>query len=208
MPAKGREVDLDREASIKGPSKASRPPLLLCDRLGEGESLIWWSRGSGGALGYPHGFLAILLVLMGIYGFVSMPVQEGLVQEGLETFRLLSLFPPILLAGFFLLPPLVRGAQDEIYGLTQQRVIYVGVFPYLFFSVGGGDRRNSGASLMLRVTGNRERGNIRLRGILSELTWFSHRPQLRLSGIERPLEIARLIKSTLNLDLPIEDRTR
>jgi hypothetical protein len=58
----------------------------------------------------------------------------------------------------------------------------------------------------IRITGNRQTGSVQLRSMGDR----DHPAgdSMSLTGIERPLEIAALIKSTLKLDLPIEDLTR
>ena len=55
------------------------------------------------------------------------------------------------------------------------------------------------------VTGTKERGHIKLNRPAGRIRAY---PPFILFNAERPLELAQLIKTTLKIDQPIEDRTR
>jgi hypothetical protein len=84
-------------------------------------------------------------------------------------------------------------------------VIRIGLLPLAISA--DRDGRYGGAIHMLRVTGHRERGSLRLQSQFVGHTVL-RLPGIRLTGIDNPLEVAALIKSTLGLPVAIEDRTR
>lgn len=55
------------------------------------------------------------------------------------------------------------------------------------------------------VTGTKERGHIKLNRPIGKIRAY---PPFILFNAERPLELAQLIKTTLKIDQPIEDRTK
>lgn len=90
-----------------------------------------------------------------------------------------------------------------LYGLTGRRLLYSGLLDLSL----GRDGGSGGAIYMLRVTGGPERGDIQLQSrFIRPSAWATS--GLVLKGVDRPLDVAQLIKSTPGLDgVQIEDRT-
>jgi hypothetical protein len=93
----------------------------------------------------------------------------------------------------------------EIFVLTDRRIMMIDPRPPATGSTFSADGSRGWLIRHIRVFGSRGNGDIEFRTILNATN--SPRPW-RIRRIPRPLETAELIKSTLRLDLPIEDRTR
>jgi hypothetical protein len=200
MPAKGQEsMDQSRAIPMIGPDVQEMPPRALRQRLRADEQLLWWSSGRGST--FDRGSWAVVVVALGFLLLVS-----AIVRDNAALSRDFLVFAMVILGALAILRAIV-GARFEVYGLTGERVIFIPGPPSpLRYSVGR-DGGSAGAIHMLEVTGSRKRGSIRLQAAFGAHSMLKVRP-VRLTGIERPLEVAKLIQSTLDLPVPIEDRTR
>jgi hypothetical protein len=167
--------------------------------LEPGETIIRTGRGRGLNLTVLEG------VLLGVFALV-FSVAIGIAIQSGKPFNL------VWAAAMALVVPLiVLGAAAKSHGsvwvLTNRRLLFVGGpnpnwLPN--YAWGLSNRRPYAPRIHeLIVTGGKDRGRITLRG----MSWSSE-PAVTLTGVDRPLELAALIKSTLALDLPIEDYTR
>jgi hypothetical protein len=94
--------------------------------------------------------------------------------------------------------------------LTTQRVVSIDLLrPITNWMVAfGGEGRADGKHSPphpIIVTGTKQRGHIRLNRAPQNTRAY---PPFILFNAERPLEVAELIKRTLKIDQPIEDRTK
>lgn len=176
-------------------------PRAFTRRLAAGERVVFSGRGHGYDLAFEH------FAIPGIFvaAYIAWASVNGHVPGAPDTivailFALFS-FGIIVAVGF----SLIAGSNGAWFAVTDRRMLYRRSGPLeMAFALTGPSDRYGWRIRTLRVTGTKDRGSIKLHPMLA---LPSNGPVL-LAGVEKPLEVAQLIKNTLNLDLPIEDRTK
>lgn len=181
----------------------------LRGQLLKDEHVLWQGKGSGRALDAFNPALALRFGLLAI-------------GAGLLIFLLLDNRNPsynwvawvlliLLLArvGWFVWRSSATPAR-QVAMLTTQRVVSVDQMrPITNWTVGaGGEGRSDGKHSpphAIIVSGTKQRGHIRLNRAPQNTRAY---PPFILFNAERPLELADLIKRTLQIDQPIVDKTR
>lgn len=184
-------------------------PDVALDAMFPDEPVIWAQRG--------HGLRwQLIYTVPPVFYFSLVALMYALIAEAnpvLGMTALLMLVVAVPLWAFGMLRP-IFGPPYEHYVLTDKRLLHCtdlitrSTWALTYNTPLGADDL---PITYITVWGRRERGWIVLRSELNR----SHKWEFRLTnhpsslvGIERPLEVAKLIKSTLNLPFEIEDRTK
>lgn len=187
-------------------------PDAVCGALLPHEQVIWAQRGNG--CRWPLAYLAgpllhIVLVAFAAYMFGNTPNATASGQ------LFMPLCLAILLAIMLVLHArVIFGPASETYVLTNLRMIHCNAFlAPVVRSLTQTSVTGEQEFLITRVAawGRRERGWLMLRADEARSAPFSfilHPAITSLVGIDRPLELAALVKETLKLDFEIEDHTR
>ena len=191
-------MDQSRYTPLLGPDVQDIPPAVLRERLRVDETLVWWSRGCGSTFDRGSWLIVASLVAL-LLLLLSVPGATRLVVE-LLPIALILVVVLVVLRG-------ITGARNEVYGLTGGRLLFLFGPPVPICLDLRRDGGSAGAPSMLEVTGTRERGTLRLQSAVGLHSYWRLRP-VRLTGIDRPIEVANLIKATLDLPIEVEDRTR
>ncbi len=183
---------------VASPEAEDLPPPALREKLRPNETILWWSRGKGSTLDERTSwFVPLVCTASGALLLAALPGEIGRWSATLG----------FAIAIAVVIYRLFAAAGLELYALTNDRVLFIpGAPPVLCFSLHR-DGGSAGAISELLVTGKRDKGHLRLQSAFGRHSTFRHRP-IRLTGIKRPLEVAALIKATLHLPMPVEDRTR
>jgi hypothetical protein len=172
------------------------------DCMIDGELVVWTGRAKGVRL---DTFNVAVSIILGSSLFYALRLLLFTVDWVYQS-------PPLIALGFaaffsffavLSLVYIIFAPSFEVIALTNYRV----VIAHTFFSPLHRHAGRAGDPLPpiteIRVTGTPRRGRIKLRGLRLFVA-----PPIVLTGVSKPLELAALIKSTLALDLPIQDRTR
>ncbi len=198
---------------------ASAPPLILPQELRDNlyphETIVWIQKGQGVRWPLVYTVPPVFLILM--YAFFSWLIMRDLsVVPALGTIIFLGIFA-LFAFGMQLASVAgpIFGPASEYYVLTDERVLHHRSFPT--HSTRSLAAYGAALEIDLYIThigvwGSRARGWIMLRPDEYRALPFRFQPfphhATSLVGVEHPLEIAALIKSTLSLGFEIEDHTR
>lgn len=198
--------------------QASAPPdAIPVDRLYNGlrgqlqkdEHVLWQGKGSGRALDAFNPALIVRLSLLAVG--VALLIYLMLDNRS-STYNWVAWALGAVLAGrlaWFVWRSSATPSR-QVAMLTTRRLISIDQLrPITNWMVTlGGEGRADGKHAPphpIIVTGTKQRGHIRLNRAPQNTRAY---PPYILFNAERPLEIAALIKQTLNIDQPIEDRTK
>ncbi|MEZ5936857.1 MAG: hypothetical protein R3C52_01400 [Hyphomonadaceae bacterium] len=196
-------------------------PRAIAEGIWPNETVVWAHRGRG--LRFTGHIVAQSALLFMLYPAIVALYLLGTAASRTSwadvTFGAMVVLPLWAWQVFRLLRNMA-GPAFETYALTNKRVIHHTGFP--FPDTQSLDRTPDPDNERLHISclkaqGQRSRGSVRLRD--SYLVHWSRRwPPWRydrntrrdftLEGVDRPLELTQLIKTTLNLPYPIEDHTR
>jgi hypothetical protein len=199
-------------------TQASAPPdAIPVDRLYNGlrgqlqkdEHILWQGKGSGRALDAFNPALIVRLSLLAVG--VALLIYLMLDNRS-STYNWVAWALGAVLAGrlaWFVWRSSATPSR-QVAMLTTRRLISIDQLrPITNWMVTlGGEGRADGKHAPphpIIVTGTKQRGHIRLNRAPQNTRAY---PPYILFNAERPLEIAALIKQTLNIDQPIEDRTK
>lgn len=199
-------------------TQASAPPdAIPVDRLYNGlrgqlqkdEHVLWQGKGSGRALDAFNPALIVRLSLLAVG--VALLIYLMLDNRS-STYNWVAWALGAVLAGrlaWFVWRSSATPSR-QVAMLTTRRLISIDQLrPITNWMVTlGGEGRADGKHSPphpIIVTGTKQRGHIRLNRAPQNTRAY---PPYILFNAERPLEIAALIKQTLNIDQPIEDRTK
>ena len=208
-----------------GPARegASAPPLILPQELRDDmypdDRIIWMQRGHGAR--WPLVYAAPpVLIAIGMTFAIWLLVKD---RDGLEALGAIVFLGVFLLGCLFVVSAgaigIIFGPSSEYYVLTDDRVLHHRSAPThstrALSASGAGSEADLGIT-HIAVWGRRDRGWIMLRSDTYQALPFQSRLQrwpfphyvTSLVGVENPLQVAALIKSTLALDFEIEDHTR
>lgn len=181
----------------------------LRSEMHKNEHVLWQGRGSGRAF---NAFNRGLLLRFGliIVGFAL--VLWWMLDNPNPGNNWLAWILVLILVGRFALFFWQSSAtpKRQVAMLTTKRVLSVDIVrPETNWTISiGGEGRAEGqhaAPHPIVVTGTKERGHIKLNNPVGKIRAY---PPFILFNAERPLELAQLIKTTLKIDQPIEDRTK
>jgi len=205
MPAKGREqfvAHMTQEATGLPPAASAESAALhpkITRVLESGEQIIRTGRGRGLSLTVTECVLLGLFALLFGAGIVRA-IETG-VPFNLAWAAVMAIIVPLIIWGA------AAKSHGSVWALTNRRLLFVcGPNPSwpMNWAWSLSNRRPYAPRIReLTVTGGKDHGRIALRG----MSW-GNVPAVTLTGVDRPLELAALIKSTLALDLPVEDYTR
>jgi len=176
-------------------------PRAFTRRLAVDERVILSGRGRGFDLAFEH--FAIPGFFAAAYLAWANPKGYGPGAADMIAAILFALFSFGIIAavGF----SLIAGSNGAWFALTDRRLLYRRSGPLeMAFALTGPSDRYGWRIRTLRVSGTKDWGSIKLHPMLA---LPSNGPVL-LAGVDKPFEVAQLIKNTLNLDLPIEDHTK
>lgn len=201
------------------PSSDTAPPpgAIPADKLLPGlrgqlqkdEHVLWQGRGSGRAFNaFNRNMLirfGLLIVAVGLAIFLMLDNRNP--EYNWVAYVLVALLLARL--GWFVWQTSATPSRQAAM-LTTHRVVSVDLLrPMTNWTVAiGGEGRADGkhaAPHPIVVTGTKARGHIRLNAAPQNKRAY---PPFILFNTERPVEVAELIKTTLQIDQPIEDRTR
>ena len=181
----------------------------LRGQLQKDEHVLWQGKGSGRALDAfnPALILRFALLAVGVALLVYL-----MLDNRSTTYNWVAWALAAVLAGrlaWFVwrssAPP-----SRQVAMLTTQRVVSIDLLRPItnwMVAVGGEGRADGKHSPphSIIVTGTQQRGHIRLNRAPQNTRAY---PPFILFNAERPLEVAELIKRTLKIDQPVEDRTK
>ena len=190
-------------------------PQELSEKMYPDETIVWMQQGRGVRWPLVYTVPPVFVVVMGAFFFWLM-VRNLDGPESVGTLVILWIFAVVGLGAQFVAAAApIFGPRSEYYLLTTDRVLHHRSFPT--HSTRSLAARNADLEADLGITrisvwGNRARGWIMLRpdeyrALPFRFQVFPHFTT-SLVGVEDPLQVAALIKSTLGLDLEIEDHTR
>lgn len=181
----------------------------LRGQLQKDEHVLWQGKGSGRALDAfnPALILRFALLAVGVALLVYLMLDNRSTTYNWVAWALAAVLAGRL-AWFVWLSSATPSRQVAM--LTTQRVVSIDLLrPITNWMVAvGGEGRADGKHSPPRpiiVTGTKQRGHIRLNRAPQNTRAY---PPFILFNAERPLEVAELIKRTLKIDQPIEDRTK
>jgi len=206
MPAKGREVLLAKVQTHRIQTGAQSAPASAVEpafdvTLRPGEQIIWSARSRGRDFSGEHFVVPGLCMALG--AFSLWWIMTGRNGPDSPTFPAgLMLWALAWFGGFgWLCWSLVHAPDNSAAVLTNQRLFFrPAMWPHYIACFGRRSDPYLRPIRMLRLIGRKQRPLLKLHGM------FFVRTGPVVLGIDRPLEIAQLIKSTLKLDLPVEDR--
>jgi len=194
------------------PPGAIPPDRLLVGLRGQlqkGEHVLWQSRGSGRAF---NALSRGLLLRLGLLAIATAAVVFLLLDNRNPAYNWVAWTLIGLLVAriaLFIWQSSATPAR-QVAMLTTQRVVSTDLMrPLTSWQIDrGGEGRADGrhtAPHPIVVTGSKQRGHVRLNRAAQN--WRAYPPFI-LFNVENPLEVAQLIKKTLDIEQPIEDRTR
>lgn len=181
----------------------------LRGQLQKDEHVLWQGKGSGRAFNAfnPALILRLGLLAVGAGLLVFLMLDNRSTTYNWVAWALLG----VLLArvAWFVWRSSATPSR-QVAMLTTQRVVSIDLLrPITNWVVGiGGEGRADGKHSPphpIIVTGTKQRGHIRLNRAPQNTRAY---PPYILFNAERPLEVAELIKRTLKIEQPIEDRTK
>ena len=181
----------------------------LRGQLQKGEHVLWQGRGSGRAFSAFNRALLLRLGLLAIGAgllIYLMLDNRNPTYNGAVWILLALLFGRV---GWFIWQSSGTPAR-QVAMLTTTRLVSIDLLrPMTNWQVDrGGESRADGKHFpphALVVTGSKARGHIRLNRAPQNTRAY---PPFILFNAERPLEVAELIRKTLRIEPPIEDRTK
>ena len=181
----------------------------LRGQLQKDEHVLWQGKGSGRALDAfnPTLILRFALLAVGVALLVYL-----MLDNRSTTYNWVAWALAAVLAGrlaWFVWRSSATPSR-QVARLTTQRVVSIDLLRPItnwMVAVGGEGRADGKHSPPhpIIVTGTKQRGHIRLNRAPQNTRAY---PPFILFNAERPLEVAELIKRTLKIDQPIEDRTK
>ena len=181
----------------------------LRGQLQKDEHVLWQGKGSGRALDAfnPALILRFALLAVGVALLVSLMLDNRSTTYNWVAWALAAVLAGRL-AWFVWRSSATPSRQVAM--LTTQRVVSIDLLRPItnwMVAVGGEGRADGKHSPPhpIIVTGTKQRGHIRLNRAPQNTRAY---PPFILFNAERPLEVAELIKRTLKIDQPIEDRTK
>ena len=181
----------------------------LRGQLQKDEHVLWQGKGSGRALDAfnPALILRFALLAVGVALLVYLMLDNRSTTYNWVAWALAAVLAGRL-AWFVWRSSATPSRQVAM--LTTQRVVSIDLLrPITNWMVAfGGEGRADGKHSPphpIIVTGTKQRGHIRLNRAPQNTRAY---PPFILFNAERPLEVAELIKRTLKIDQPIEDRTK
>ena len=186
------------------PRRGSRSAAdIISRRLEPGERLIWSARGRGLPGNRPAPGIAdttdfgVLFCSALLLAFA--PIAWRFVEQAPQAAAFIVLMWALML--WSVLPRSLFGYWPMVYGLTNERLIIVN---YVFFGVSGSYGHDKIERLL--VNNFDGRGDLVFRGVGGD-QWMPQSPLSpgdALVGIDDPERVAKLIKSTLELNTPVE----
>lgn len=181
----------------------------LRGQLQKDEHVFWQGKGSGRALDAfnPALILRFALLAVGVALLVYLMLDNRSTTYNWVAWALAAVLAGRL-AWFVWRSSATPSRQVAM--LTTQRVVSIDQLRPItnwVVAIGGEGRADGKHSPPHRiiVTGTKQRGHIRLNRAPQNTRAY---PPFILFNAERPLEVAELIKRTLKIDQPIEDRTK
>jgi hypothetical protein len=181
----------------------------LRGQLQKDEHVLWQGKGSGRALDAfnPALILRFALLAVGVALLVYLMLDNRSTTYNWVAWALAAVLAGRL-AWFVWRSSATPSRQVAM--LTTQRVVSIDLLrPITNWMVAfGGEGRADGKHSPphpIIVTGTKQRGHIRLNRAPQNTRAY---PPFILFNAERPLEVAELIKRTLKIDQPVEDRTK
>ena len=181
----------------------------LRGQLQKDEHVLWQGKGSGRAFNAfnPALILRLGLLAVGAGLLVFLMLDNRSTTYNWVAWALLGLL--LARVAWFVWRSSATPSR-QVAMLTTQRVVSIDLLrPITHWMVAvGGDGRADGKHSPphpIIVTGTKERGHIRLNRAPQNTRAY---PPFILFNAERPLEVAELIKRTLKIEQPIEDRTK
>jgi hypothetical protein len=181
----------------------------LRGQLQRDEHVLWQGKGSGRALDAfnPALILRFALLAVGVALLVYLMLDNRSTTYNWVAWALAAVLAGRL-AWFVWRSSATPSRQVAM--LTTQRVVSIDLLRPItnwMVAVGGEGRADGKLSPPhpIIVTGTKQRGHIRLNRAPQNTRAY---PPFILFNAERPLEVAELIKRTLKIDQPIEDRTK
>jgi hypothetical protein len=181
----------------------------LRGQLQKDEHVLWQGKGSGRALDAfnPALILRFALLAVGVALLVYLMLDNRSTTYNWVAWALAAVLAGRL-AWFVWRSSATPSRQVAM--LTTQRVVSIDLLRPItnwMVAVGGEGRADGKHSPPhpIIVTGTKQRGHIRLNRAPQNTRAY---PPFILFNAERPLEVAELIKRTLKIDQPIEDRTK
>lgn len=181
----------------------------LRGQLQKDEHVLWQGKGSGRAFNAfnPALILRLGLLAVGAGLLVFLMLDNRSTTYNWVAWALLSLL--LARVAWFVWRSSATPSR-QVAMLTTQRVVSIDLLrPITNWMVAiGGEGRADGKHSPphpIIVTGTKERGHIRLNRAPQNTRAY---PPFILFNAERPLEVAELIKRTLKIEQPIEDRTK
>ena len=181
----------------------------LRGQLQKDEHVLWQGKGSGRALDAfnPALILRFALLAVGVALLVYLMLDNRSTTYNWVAWALAAVLAGRL-AWFVWRSSATPSRQVAM--LTTQRVVSIDLLRPItnwMVAVGGEGRADGKHSPPhpIIVTGTKQRGHIRLNRAPQNTRAY---PPFILFNAERPLEVAELIKRTLKIDQPVEDRTK
>jgi hypothetical protein len=181
----------------------------LRGQLQKDEHVLWQGKGSGRALDAfnPALILRFALLAVGVALLVYLMLDNRSTTYNWVAWALAAVLAGRL-AWFVWRSSATPSRQVAM--LTTQRVVSIDLLRPItnwMVAVGGEGRADGKHSPphSIIVTGTKQRGHIRLNRAPQNTRAY---PPFILFNAERPLEVAELIKRTLKIDQPVEDRTK
>jgi hypothetical protein len=181
----------------------------LRTEMHKNEHVLWQGRGSGRAF---NAFNRGLLLRFGLIIIGFALVLWWMLDNPNPSNNWLAWILVLILVGRFALFFWQSSAtpKRQVAMLTTRRLLSVDIVrPETNWTIAiGGEGHAEGQYAdphPIVVTGTKERGHIKLNRSIGKVRAY---PPFILFNAARPLELAKLIKSTLKIDQPIEDRTK
>lgn len=190
--------------------RASAPEAVhpaLRAALEPGERVIRTGQGKGASLSDVEGAVLGIVLIGGGYS-----LYDSATGADANMTPIMATLVFVIVVAFLCFVGWTRAVISDgaHYALTDRRVLFLGRLPLPapgwwnnpVRSLSGQKLQRDFLIRKLVIHGRKTRGRITLRGPTSD-----HCPAIILTGVAHPRELAELIKSTLNLSLPIEDYT-
>lgn len=203
----------DTPAATPAPPPAAIPVEKLLQglrgQLLKDEHVLWQGRGSGRAF---NAFSRSLLIRFGLLGVGAALLIFLMLDNRNPSYNWVAGLLILLLlvrVGMFVMQTSATPSR-QVAMLTTQRVVSVDILrPMANWVISrGGEGRADGKHVPpqpIIVTGTKARGHIRLNNAPQNKRAY---PPYILFNAENPLEVAQQIKTALQIDQPIEDRTK
>lgn len=207
-----QEIELAEATPDPAPAGAIPLDQLITglrSEMHKNEYVLWQGRGSGRAF---NAFSRPLLFRFGLIAVAFALALWWMLDNPNPSNNWLAWVLVLILVGRFAIFVLQSSATPKRQAamLTNQRLHSVDIArPETNWTISmGGEGRAEGQYAdpsPIVVTGTKERGHIKLNRSVGKVRAY---PPFILFNAERPLELAALIKSTLEIDQPIQDHTK